>query len=153
MPRPSLEIADIFRAHGAAWRRANAGHLSLDQLKVMDAEARQDDRVISATRGLQRSHGIGARVSSNGFSGSSESTSRMIGASSSASRRSVGSALISFASDSKSSLASPTMSSIEPVPRSYTWLIAVRMLRRLASEVSISAPSKSSRRSSIAAVS
>ncbi len=37
MPRPSLEIADIFRAHGAAWRRARAGHLSLGQLKVMSA--------------------------------------------------------------------------------------------------------------------
>src|SRR3990170_3072118 len=37
MPRPSLEIADIFRAHGAAWRKANAGHLSLAQLKVMAA--------------------------------------------------------------------------------------------------------------------
>jgi hypothetical protein len=37
MPRPSLEVADIFRAHGLAWRRANAGHLSLGQLKVMSA--------------------------------------------------------------------------------------------------------------------
>jgi hypothetical protein len=32
-----LEVADIFRDHGAAWRRANAGHVSLDQLKVMSA--------------------------------------------------------------------------------------------------------------------
>ena len=37
MSRPTLEIADIFRAHGAAWRRANAGHVSLGQLKVMSA--------------------------------------------------------------------------------------------------------------------
>ena len=37
MPRPSLEVADIFRAHGAAWRKANAGHVSLAQLKVMAA--------------------------------------------------------------------------------------------------------------------
>ncbi len=37
MPRQSLEVADIFRAHGAAWRRARAGHLSLGQLKVMSA--------------------------------------------------------------------------------------------------------------------
>ncbi len=37
MPRPSLEVADIFRAHGAAWRQAQAGHLSLGQLKVMSA--------------------------------------------------------------------------------------------------------------------
>jgi len=37
MARPALEVADIFRDHGAAWRRANAGHLSLSQLKVMSA--------------------------------------------------------------------------------------------------------------------
>ena len=37
MPRPALEVADIFRDHGVAWRRANAGHVSLDQLKVMSA--------------------------------------------------------------------------------------------------------------------
>ena len=33
----SLEVADIFRAQGAAWREAHAGHLSLGQLKVMSA--------------------------------------------------------------------------------------------------------------------
>jgi Zn finger protein HypA/HybF involved in hydrogenase expression len=32
-----LEVADIFRAHGPAWRQANAGHVSLEQLKVMSA--------------------------------------------------------------------------------------------------------------------
>ena len=32
-----MEIADIFRDHGAAWRRANRGHVSLGQLKVMSA--------------------------------------------------------------------------------------------------------------------
>jgi hypothetical protein len=37
MSRPVLEIADIFRDHGAAWRTANAGHVSLGQLKVMSA--------------------------------------------------------------------------------------------------------------------
>jgi hypothetical protein len=37
VPRPALEVADIFRDHGAAWRAANAGHISLDQLKVMTA--------------------------------------------------------------------------------------------------------------------
>src|ERR1700694_4538553 len=37
MSRPVLEVADIFRDHGAAWRRANAGHVSLDQMKVMSA--------------------------------------------------------------------------------------------------------------------
>ena len=37
MARPPLEVADVFRAHGAAWRKANAGRVSLDQLKVMSA--------------------------------------------------------------------------------------------------------------------
>lgn len=37
MRRAKLEVADIFRDHGAAWREANAGHLSLGQLKVMSA--------------------------------------------------------------------------------------------------------------------
>jgi Putative transposase/Transposase zinc-binding domain len=32
-----LEVADIFRGHGPAWRQANAGHVGLDQLKVMSA--------------------------------------------------------------------------------------------------------------------
>jgi hypothetical protein len=34
---PALEVADIFRDHGAAWRDARAGHLSLGQLQVMSA--------------------------------------------------------------------------------------------------------------------
>ena len=37
MGRPALEVADIFRAHGPAWREAQRGHLSLGQLKVMSA--------------------------------------------------------------------------------------------------------------------
>ena len=37
MSRPALEVADIFRDLGSAWRSANAGHVSLDQLKVMTA--------------------------------------------------------------------------------------------------------------------
>ena len=37
MVRPALEVADIFRDHGPAWREANRGHVSLDQLKVMSA--------------------------------------------------------------------------------------------------------------------
>ncbi len=37
MARLALEIADIFHAHGPAWRSANVGHLSLGQLKVMSA--------------------------------------------------------------------------------------------------------------------
>ena len=37
MSRTKLEVADIFRDHGPAWRQANAGHVSLEQLKVMSA--------------------------------------------------------------------------------------------------------------------
>ncbi len=37
MGRPCLEVADIFRLHGPAWRDAQRGHLSLAQLKVMSA--------------------------------------------------------------------------------------------------------------------
>jgi len=37
MARPALEVADILRDHGPAWREANSGHMSLDQLKVMSA--------------------------------------------------------------------------------------------------------------------
>jgi Putative transposase/Transposase zinc-binding domain len=37
MSRPALEVADIFRNHGLAWRKANVGHVSLDQMKVMTA--------------------------------------------------------------------------------------------------------------------
>lgn len=37
MPRARLEVADIFRKHGPAWRRANAGHVGLNQLKAMSA--------------------------------------------------------------------------------------------------------------------
>lgn len=37
MYRPKLEIADIFRQYGPAFRQANAGHVSLSQLKVMSA--------------------------------------------------------------------------------------------------------------------
>src|SRR6202521_1520864 len=37
LARPRLEVADIFRRHGPAWRNANAGHVSLGQLKAMSA--------------------------------------------------------------------------------------------------------------------
>ena len=33
----ALEVADIFRDQGSAWRRTHAGHISLSQLKVMSA--------------------------------------------------------------------------------------------------------------------
>ena len=37
MSRPKIEVADIFRRHGAAWRAASEGHLSLGQRRVMTA--------------------------------------------------------------------------------------------------------------------
>ena len=37
MPRPILEVADVFRRHGAGWRASNEAHLSLAQRRVMTA--------------------------------------------------------------------------------------------------------------------
>jgi hypothetical protein len=37
MPRPTLEVADIFRDHGPRWRQVNRGHVSLGQFRVMSA--------------------------------------------------------------------------------------------------------------------
>src|SRR5262245_48199786 len=37
MARSRLEVAEIFRDHGPAWREANRGHISLEQMKVMSA--------------------------------------------------------------------------------------------------------------------
>jgi hypothetical protein len=37
MPRPKLEVADIFRRHGAGWRTANAAHIGPAQRRVMTA--------------------------------------------------------------------------------------------------------------------
>ncbi|MBV8091212.1 MAG: IS91 family transposase [Alphaproteobacteria bacterium] len=37
MSRPAVEVADIFRHRGPAWRASHAGHVSLGQLKVMSA--------------------------------------------------------------------------------------------------------------------
>ena len=37
MRRPRLEVADVFHRHGADRRHANAGHVSLNQLRVMSA--------------------------------------------------------------------------------------------------------------------
>jgi len=34
---PKLEVADVFRRHGAVWRAANEAHLSLSQRRVMTA--------------------------------------------------------------------------------------------------------------------
>ena len=37
MSPPNLEVADVFRRHGAGWRAANEGHLNLAQRRVMTA--------------------------------------------------------------------------------------------------------------------
>ncbi len=37
MSRPKLEVADIFRRYGEAWRAENAAHLSREQRRVMTA--------------------------------------------------------------------------------------------------------------------
>ncbi len=37
MSQQTLEVADIFRVQGEAWRQAHVGHISLGQLKVMSA--------------------------------------------------------------------------------------------------------------------
>jgi hypothetical protein len=37
MARSRLEVAEIFRDHGPAWREANRGHISLEQMQVMSA--------------------------------------------------------------------------------------------------------------------
>jgi len=37
VPHSGLEVADIFRAQGPHWRRSQAGHISLGQLKTMSA--------------------------------------------------------------------------------------------------------------------
>ena len=37
MRRPALEVADIFRDYGPAWRQQQRGRVSLGQLKVMSA--------------------------------------------------------------------------------------------------------------------
>src|SRR3974377_679191 len=63
MFRPKLEVADIFRDHGAAWRAANAGHVSLDQLKVMTAIERCRPAAVGgrAEGGQKRPHPLRAK--------------------------------------------------------------------------------------------
>src|SRR5712691_2057236 len=59
MPRPALEVADIFRGHGPAWRQANAGHVSLDQLKVMSAIESCRTAALGGRRLLARRQALG----------------------------------------------------------------------------------------------
>ena len=50
MARPPLEVADIFRQEGEAWRHAHAGHISLGQLKAMSAIERCRTEVLGGHR-------------------------------------------------------------------------------------------------------
>src|SRR3981189_900646 len=63
MSRPALEVADIFRDHGPAWRRANAGHVSLDQFKVMSGI----ERCRTAIPGRRAARGGGRADTSSAY--------------------------------------------------------------------------------------
>ena len=52
MRRLRLEVADVFHRHGADWRRANAGHVSLGQLQVMSAIERCRSAGMSSVAGI-----------------------------------------------------------------------------------------------------
>src|ERR1700730_15539376 len=58
MVRPALEVADILRDHGSAWRHANQGHVSLGQLKVMSAIERCRTAALGGARRTLREHGV-----------------------------------------------------------------------------------------------
>jgi len=57
--RPALEVADIFCSHGPVWRKANAGHVNLDQLKVMSAIERCLDKAAGIARAANACAGTG----------------------------------------------------------------------------------------------
>ena len=64
--RPSLEVADIFRIHGSAWRAAHARHVSLAQLKVMSAiEGLLPDGTYSAAMSKAARTAATARIAYN----------------------------------------------------------------------------------------
>ena len=53
---PALEVADIFRRHGEAYRKAHAGHLGRVERRVMGAiEACRTARARRPCRALRRS--------------------------------------------------------------------------------------------------
>jgi hypothetical protein len=64
MSRSRLEIADIFRDHGPAWRDANRGHVSLGQLKVMSAI--ESCRTVALGRHVARCEDRGLKYLLNG---------------------------------------------------------------------------------------
>ena len=62
MARPCLEVADVFRAHGAAWRKANAGHVEprpaeghVGDRDLPDRRARRTCRALRGLRARTRS--------------------------------------------------------------------------------------------------
>jgi hypothetical protein len=55
MPHPALEVADIFRTHGAARRAAHAGHLSLwSAPAVTDSKGRSDGKLNGREPGMAK---------------------------------------------------------------------------------------------------
>jgi len=54
--RPVLEVADIFRRHGEAFRAAQRSHLSRDQRRVMTAVEACRSRLIDCEGGTVRFH-------------------------------------------------------------------------------------------------
>ena len=60
--RDGPEVADVFRRHGAAYREAHAGHLSLGQKRVMAAieafagRAQRDDLTLVLARARAADH-------------------------------------------------------------------------------------------------
>ena len=73
MARPPLEVADVFRAHGAAWRKASAGHVSLAQLKVMSAiETRRRPRSAATSSAARTARTNGSPTTPAGIVTSSE---------------------------------------------------------------------------------
>lgn len=67
MSQSQLEIADIFRTHGVAWRADNKGHIGLSQMKVMSAMRALPQRLAvmlraALTAPMSTSHTIRAAI-------------------------------------------------------------------------------------------
>ena len=58
MTRPQLEVADIFRRFGPAWRAANAGHLPRGDQAGTGPTIRMTDKAGVATRGGRSPTGV-----------------------------------------------------------------------------------------------
>ena len=75
MSRPLLEVADIFRGHGPAWCQANAGHVSLGQLKadVGDREAAAAQLSADMSRAARSAHTPRSRTTASSAIGTARS--------------------------------------------------------------------------------